>query len=149
MILDTIENLERYKKLLPGIEGVVDYLKEVDFFNLPQEKVYLDGDKLFVIPSVGSGKKAEDALLEAHNSYADIQVCLSRKETFGWRNRATCIFPMNEFDGEKDIVFYSDKPTSFVTIGSKEFVLFMPGDAHAPLIFDGEIVKLIFKVKVV
>lgn len=148
MILDSLEQLQRYAVFIPAIDRVVAYLDTVDFKNLPAEKVYLDGENLFVIPSVANGKKAVEAKLEAHNTYADIQLCLSEGETFGWRDRTLCQQPIGKFDGERDILFFEDKPSSYISLKRNEFVLFMPWDAHAPLIFDGEIVKLIFKIKV-
>ncbi len=148
MIHDSLEQLHRYSAFLPAVDRVVAYLSTVDFQHLPTEKVYLDGENLFVIPSVAKGKKADEAKLEAHNAYADIQLCLSHGETFGWKDRMQCQQSIGEFDGEKDILFFEDKPSSFISLKRNEFVLFMPWDAHAPLIYDGEIVKLIFKLKV-
>lgn len=148
MILDSVEQLQRYSSFLPALGKVVEYLKTVDFTNLPDEKVYLDGENLFVIPSVSKGRPAKEAKLEAHNVYADIQLCLSDGETFGWKDREQCKSTCGPFDEEKDIIFFDDEPSTYVTVKKHEFVLFMPWDAHAPLIHDGDVVKLIFKVKV-
>lgn len=148
MILDSVQHMESYAGSLPALLKVVDYLKRVERVGLPEEKEYIDGDNLIVIPGTGYGKKASEALLEAHNVYADVQVCFGAGETFGWKNRAACDSQIDEFDEEKDIVFYKDTPSTFVTVRQGEFVIFMPHDAHAPLIYDGEVVKLIFKVKV-
>jgi YhcH/YjgK/YiaL family protein len=148
MVHDTLANLKRYSAIIPSIATVVEYLESLDFSKLPNEKVYLDGENLFVIPSKSMGKKREEALLEAHNVYADIQMCISGSESFGWKNREECKQPQSEFDKEKDIVFFDDMPTSYVSVKECEFVLFLPTDAHAPLISDNEIVKLIFKLRV-
>lgn len=148
MILDSIEQLQNYTAFLPAIEKVVAYMKTIDPKKLPAEKVYIDGENVFVIPSVAKGKGTEEAMLEAHNVYADLQVCLGSGETFGWKDRNMCIKPTGEYSSESDIIFFEDQPTTYVSVASNEFVLFMPWDAHAPLIYDGEIVKLIFKIKV-
>lgn len=148
MILDSIEQLKSYSSFLPALEKVKAYLQSIDLKNLPSEKTYIDGDDLFVIPSVCMGKPVHEAKLEAHNVYADIQLCLSDGETFGWRDREKCEHPTVDYSAENDIVFFEDQPSTYVSVGQNEFVLFMPWDAHAPLICDGEVVKLIFKIKV-
>jgi uncharacterized protein, YhcH/YjgK/YiaL family len=148
MILDSIEQLQGYSAYLPAIEKVVAYVNSIDLKSLPSEKVYIDGENLFVIPSVAKGKPAGEAKLEAHNVYADLQLCLSEGETFGWKDRRKCELQIGEFSSENDIVFFEDQPTAYVSVKQHEFVLFMPWDAHAPLICDGEVVKLIFKIKV-
>lgn len=148
MILDSIEQLQCYSAYLPGVEKVVAYVNSIDLKNIPSEKVYIDGENFFVIPSVSKGKSAKEAKLEAHNVYADLQLCLSEGETFGWKDRKRCQQPTGEYSHEKDIIFFDDQPTTYVSVKQNEFVLFMPWDAHAPLICDGEVVKLIFKIKV-
>jgi len=148
MILDSVQYLGLYVGAIPELSKVVAYLDEVEKIGMPDERVNIDGDNLFVIPSIGLGKTASDALLEAHDSYIDVQVCLGTAETFGWKNRNCCLAPLGTFDNEKDIIFFEDKPSTFLTIKKWEFVIFMPNDAHAPLIFDGDVVKLIFKIKV-
>jgi biofilm protein TabA len=148
MILDSIEQLQCYSAYLSGVEKVVAYVNSIDLKNLPSEKVYIDGEDLFVIPSSSKGKRAEEAKLEAHNVYADLQLCLSKGEMFGWKDRKKCQQPTGEYSSEKDIVFFEDQPTTYVSVKQNEFVLFMPWDAHAPLIYDGEVTKLIFKIRV-
>lgn len=148
MILDSLSNLERYASILPQVSLVANYLKSVNVNNIPEGKHLIDGDRLFVTSAINDAKTKEAAKLEAHNKYVDIQVCLSSAETFGWADREACKNQIGSFDEQKDIVFFSDKPSSYVTIGQLCFVLFMPNDAHAPLIGDGKIKKLIFKVKI-
>lgn len=148
MILDTIDRLAAYRPMLPLIDRVVEFIATNDIGNLPLQKIHIIGDELMAIPAQETGKAAADAKLEVHNTYADIQVCLGHPETFGWRSRAACQQPLGEFDADRDILFYADEPSAYVTLQQNEFVLFMPGDAHAPLIANTEVRKLIFKVKV-
>lgn len=148
MIVDSIDRLEKYASFFPSLKLVAGYIQSLDLSNFEEKKVEIDGKNIFVMHTLGKGKQANDALLEAHNTYADVQVCLGKGETFGFRDRATCSSMRGQFDEAKDIVFYDDKPTTYLTLANKEFVLFMPEDAHAPLIGEGEMPKLIFKVKV-
>lgn len=148
MILDSVKFLSLYAGCIPELAKVVAYLKEVEQVGMPDTKMDIDGENLFVIPSRGAGKGTSDALLEAHDAYIDVQVCFGTAETFGWKNRNNCLAPLGTFDTEKDIIFFEDKPSTFLTIRKGEFVIFMPNDAHAPLMYDGEVVKLIFKIRV-
>lgn len=112
----------------------------------------IQSDDLFVIVGDNQLKRPEDAALEAHNKYIDIQILLSGSESFGWSQRIACTEPKGEFDTERDIIFYNDLPTSQVTAQPGEFVIFFPEDAHAPLIrpagVSGGTRKAIVKVRV-
>ena len=94
-------------------------------------------------------KTPEQARLEVHDRYIDIQVPLSKEETFGVAPRSSCKEPDGEMNIEKDILFYRDPVTETITAAPGEVVTFAPETAHAPLIGEGTIRKAIFKVKVV
>lgn len=115
-------------------------------------KHVIQGEDLFVMVGTHALKRPEEAALEAHDRYIDVQVVIAGAESFGWAQRAACTEPRGEFDGDNDIVFYKDMPTSTVTALAGEFVIFFPEDAHAPLIrpegVSGGCRKAIFKVKV-
>ncbi|MCB8964469.1 MAG: YhcH/YjgK/YiaL family protein [Bacteroidales bacterium] len=147
MIVAPLNEFGTYINLHPLFEKVEQALITLDF-SKPGERIYIDGEKLFAIPSFNKAKTKEEALLEAHDSYIDIQVCLSGEETMGWRNREDCRAPRAPFDKEKDIIFYNDTPTNYITLPANHFAVFFPGDAHAPLIGTGLIKKVVFKVLV-
>ena len=147
MITASLSHFNRYVSLHPNFSKVEEFLKTFEF-RTPGEKIYIDSDKLFVIQAIENGKCKEDALLEAHNKYIDIQVCLEGDETIGWRNRNECSDPESPFDESKDIIFYNDEPLNYVKIPAGSFAIFYPEDCHAPLIGKGSIKKIIFKVEV-
>ena len=74
---------------------------------------------------------------------------LSGKETFGVKATTNCTNPIDEFDTERDILFYEDTPTEYITLNKGEFIIFFPDDAHAPCIntTDNHL-KLIVKISV-
>jgi len=106
----------------------------------------LDGDHLFISLVELDGKKPEAAKMEAHKKYIDIQIVLSGQETMGWTAIENCKNEINPYNAENDIVFYTDKPTTYVTVNPGEFAIFFPEDGHAPAISDGRIKKAIVKV---
>ena len=86
--------------------------------------------------------------MEAHKEYLDIQIPLDVPETMGIKATADCKIVKSAYNDEKDIMFFEDKPANFITIYPGEFIILYPEDAHAPLIGEGKVRKLVIKVKV-
>ena len=147
MVTATLKDFHRYCSLHPQFHKVEEFLKTYKF-GKPGERFYIDGEKLFVIPALDNAKAKINALLEAHNRYIDIQICLEGIETMGWCDRSDCKSPKNSFDSEKDIIFYNDKSLNYFEVPAGSFAIFFPEDCHAPLIGEGMIRKVIFKVEV-
>lgn len=138
-------NLDDNKYYLAALE----YIEKTDLSELEPGKHVLDGDNLFVNIVDSQMKTPEQARLEVHDKYIDIQVPLSKEECFGVKPRKDCTEPDGEFNAEKDILFYKDKDWTTVTVKVGEAITFEPDTAHAPLIGEGTIHKAIFKVKAV
>ena len=139
------------KKLMdnPYYAKAIEYINTHDLNALEPGKHLIDGDNLFVNIVDSNMKTPEQARLEVHDRYIDIQVPLSKEETFGVAPRSSCKEPDGEKNIEKDILFYRDPVTETITAAPREVVTFAPETAHAPLIGEGTIHKAIFKVKVV
>lgn len=147
MIIDTVENLEKYALLHPWFPQAIRFLQTTDLMNHEEEVVHLQDDDLFVNITSTPRKEASEALLETHNRYIDIQLPLSGEETMGYAPRAV-IGQGTAYSEEKDISFYTDKPSGYVTLKPGMFAIFFPDDAHAPAITPVEIKKVIVKVKI-
>lgn len=106
----------------------------------------LDGERVYASPSRSMGRMADEAKLEAHDRYIDVQLCLGGMERIGWRDRATCVQGLGPYDATSDIVFFGDAPSSYITLMPGQLAVFYPSDCHAPLIGDGWIEKVVFKV---
>lgn len=146
MILDSIGNAERYFALHPHFKSLFEYLRSTDITTLEEGRHDILGDRLYVNVANAELRKAEDAPLEAHNRYIDVQVIIEGEEHFGWSERKNCTSPRSEFDAERDIIFYDDASQTIYKVCSGEFTILYPEDAHAPLIGEGRVRKLIFKV---
>lgn len=138
---DKLQNNPYYTK-------AIEYIQTHDLNSLENGKHLIDGDNLFVNIVDSNMKTAQQARLEVHDKYIDVQVPLSKEETFGIKSRSKCKFPDGEMDAEKDIMFFKDPVEETVTIAPGEIVTFAPDTAHAPLIGEGTIHKAIFKVRV-
>lgn len=147
MILDSIDNAERYLSLLPAMRSIAAYVEANDIASLAEGRHDIDGDRLYVNVAYTDLRPLSQAALEVHNRYIDVQLVVEGEESFGWRQRSECCNAEGEFDAERDILFYRDTPQTVYRLHAGQFTIFFPEDAHAPLIGEGRVRKLIFKVE--
>lgn len=145
MVIDTLSNAKIYYPLHPLMEHAFAYIT-AHMEKLEPGTHRIDGEKLYIMVSEGDLRPKEAVFLEAHNKYIDIQVCLEGGETFGWRPRKRCFTPQGNFNTERDIQFFDDVPNNYFSVNAREFVIFFPEDAHAPLIGTGKNKKAVLKV---
>jgi len=147
MIIDTIENLNKYVGLNPLFADVIEFLKANDIRTMEPGKYPIQGKDLFLNLTVAKGRGPEKAVLETHVNMIDIQIPISCEETFGYT--PLCDLPAFDYNAEKDVTLYGDtKPQTYVTLKPMQMAIFFPQDGHAPCIADNlEIKKAIFKVK--
>ena len=149
MIIDTINNSSKYLGLHPLFSKAFDFINQNDVANLPDGVLEIT-EGLKVIVNTANGKTAEASLakFECHDKNIDIQVCVKGLETIAWKPREKCFTPNGEYNPEKDVRFFNDAPDMSFQLTDGQFVIFYPGDVHAPMIGEGEIKKLVFKVKI-
>lgn len=148
MILDAFENVDLYLPLNKGFVKAVEFLGRPDLASLSPDKYEIDGDNIFASVFKGPGRTRDEAFLEIHKKYIDIQWVLSGVDTMGWKPACDCKKALGPYDPQKDIQFFSEDPDAWVATQSGAFVIFFPEDAHLPLISSEEIHKVIVKIKV-
>ena len=150
MIIDTIANAYKYFGVHPLFSKAFDYLNQTDLENTEGGKIDIDGNNLKAIFSNKTGMTTAEstAKFECHNRHIDIQVCINGVETIGWKPRANCSSPKGDYNPEKDVLFFNDAPDMFFQLTNGQFVIFFPDDVHAPMIGEGEIKKVVIKVKI-
>lgn len=149
MIIDTLANAPKYTSLHPLFAKAFDYINQNDIANLPDGVSEIaEGLKLIVNTANGKTKEASLAKFECHDKNIDIQVCVKGLETMSWKPREKCVTPNGDYNPEKDVRFFNDTPDMDFQLTDHQFVIFYPEDVHAPMIGDGEIKKLVFKVKI-
>lgn len=145
MVIDTLENLEKYVSLNPLFKDVVDFIESNKLDFIETGKHQIKGADLFVNIQMANGRTKEEAVLETHKKMIDIQIPLSGPETFGYT--PLCDLPEAEYNEEKDITKYTGEADTYVTCKPGEFAIFFPQDGHAPCISDEDVIKkAIFKV---
>ena len=105
--------------------------------------IKLDGKNLFLFGSEYKGKTKEDAKMEAHRQYVDIQMPLMGQEQLGWQTIDNCHDVITTYDVEKDIVFFATSLSMYITLHPGEFVIFFTEDVHAPEIGIEELKKVV------
>ena len=148
MILDTLARSDRYLALHPLFARAFDFLRSTDLDALEPGKHAIDGERLFAIVEACAGRTRAEAKLESHRRYIDIQLVLAGVDEMGWKPTADCVDPATDHDAARDIRFYNDAPASWVATPPGAFCMFFPDDAHAPLVGDGMIRKVVVKIAV-
>jgi YhcH/YjgK/YiaL family protein len=147
MILAHLNDSDRYASLHPLFKQLFDYVKAHDFTHVPAERIVLDGDRLFINVADVTLKSPEEQVLEVHRRYIDVHFPLSREEIMGWSSLSVLATEsMQPFNEEDDFAVYAERAQSYLTIHPGEFAIVWPEDAHAPIIGQGALRKLIAKV---
>ena len=149
MIIDTINNAHKYCGIHPLFEKAFTYLSQFNVNDIQPGK-YDIAEGLKAIYSIAPGKSKEVSLskFECHNAHIDIQLCVNGTETIGWKPREKCSQENGGFNEEKDVQFFNDTPDMFFQLTDGQFAIFFPEDVHAPMIGEGDIKKLVIKVKI-
>lgn len=146
MVVDKLENLEKYVSLNPLFAQAVEFLKSTDLDAHEIGKITLKEGELMVNFSQTQPKTKEEAKLETHNQFIDIQIPLSGVEVMGYTPRTD--LPEEEYNAEKDITFYKGLAKDYLTITPGMFAIFFPQDGHAPGVTSNGVKKVIVKVRV-
>lgn len=149
MIIDTIQNASKYFSAHPLLEKAFEYIQQTDLVNAADSKSDI-AEGLKVIFSNAPAKTKEVSLtkFECHDKNIDIQLCINGHETIGWKPREKCKHPNGEYNAEKDVRFFNDEPDMYFQLTNGQFAIFFPEDVHAPMIGEGQIKKLVIKVKI-
>lgn len=151
MIIDTIQNCEKYALLHKSFQRAFDAIKNALDKDMPVEKCEIDGTDLFISVQEYNTKLAENARFEAHRKYIDIQYIVSGEEVVEVTDLSKTVIE-TEYNETKDVEFYT--PTGNVWRGiltAGEYGIFFPNDVHRPaLAVEGvpaPVKKILVKIK--
>ncbi len=132
MIYDYLANAEKYEGLSAGIAAGFAVLQDRDLTALEPGDYPIFGDGIILKIQSYNTKPAEQARLEAHRRYIDIQCIVSGEEKIA-------VLPLDragdelEAHPESDLWFYAGSADA-LTLRAGQFMLLLPGEAHAPCI---------------
>lgn len=130
MIKDSIKNYLTYnldEKLNAGLK----YLAQTDFSSMENGKDEILKDKVFAIVQDYNTKPENIAKFEAHRKYIDIQYIIKGHEKIGVA-QIEGYTAIDDYDEEKDIIFFDGKANDFITMKEGDFAIFFPQDLHMP-----------------
>ena len=146
MIIDRIEEQERYYALHPDMELAFAFLAEAA--DLEPGRYELENG-LFATVSEGDTRPISEAKLESHKKYIDLQYCISGGERMSWAHIQE--LEMVEPDEEHDNYFYEGKSTA-ISVRPGMFYVMFPSDGHRPAChneFQKHYRKVVVKIPVV
>lgn len=146
MIVDNLENLKNYISLNPLFAQAIEFLNSNNLLEMEIGKTFLKGEDLVVNIAQTSPKTKEEAKLETHNKFIDIQIPLSGVEIFGYTPATSCVPANAEYNAENDITFFEGLSESYISVKPGMFAIFFPEDGHAPGISTTGVKKVIVKV---
>mgnify|MGYP001040438783 FL=1 len=148
MILSPLSEAGRYTPLHPRFAAAFEFLRRTELTALPVGRHEIGHEGLFALVEHRQGRTRPEAKLECHRRFIDIQLVLEGVDEMGWRPLSECALPATEYDDTRDIRFFEDTPATWVRTPAGCFCVFFPQDAHAPLVSDGFIRKVVVKIPV-
>lgn len=150
MIIDTLQNAEKYFPLHPLFSKAFKFIESVNLKELETGEYEIEDLNLLAFVSSKRGFPIRESKnkMECHNRHIDVQLCLNGKEKIGWKSRYTCSSGKSKYDQKKDVLFFDDTPDMYVQLVKNQFVIFFPEDVHQPMIGKGNIKKLVIKVRI-
>ena len=150
MIIDNLANATKYYCIHPLFAKAFEYIQSLNTDTLETGNYEIDGERLRAIVSDKPGKTASESKqkFECHNKNIDIQLCLNGEEKIGWKPRQSCTQQKADYNEEKDVLFYNDEPDMYFQLTNNQFAIFFPEDVHSPMIGEGNIKKMVIKVKI-
>ncbi len=148
MILIDLSDSARIEALHPLFRQLFDYVRQHDLSRVPAGRIELDGENLFINVADAQLLAPEAQKLEVHRAYLDVHIPLSGEEVVGWSPLADLTQPSDApFDAVADFALYSVRPSTYFTVRPGQCLVVYPEDAHAPIIGQGKLRKLIAKVR--
>ena len=137
----------------PNYLKALEYIENTDLGELEVGKHMIDGENLFVNIVDSNMKTPEEARLEVHDVYIDIQVPLSGEEIIGVVPSDELTEITKEYDPKGD-AFLAKLPAAYTPVRMKpnSVCILFPEDGHAPCMDADKkdhVRKLIAKVRVV
>ena len=147
LILDSLENAERYYSMNPGFRKAFEFLKNADMNEL-EGTIEIDGDNVYAMIIRADGQGHEGAELELHKKSIDIQFGVDGVNEFGWKPAKDCVTVTKPFDVADDYGFFGEEPDLWISVLPGHYAIFFPWDGHTPKGGKGKLHKVLVKVAV-
>ena len=148
MILDSLKNIKDYSSLNPNFAKAIEFIQNSNLDTLPLGRNEICGDAVFANVMEVKPKTKDEAMIEVHRKYIDIQIQITAPEVMGYSPLAE--LPEPEYDEAADAALYPAGMAAreYFNVKTDEFVVFFPQDGHAPAITPAAMKKIVIKVAV-
>ena len=151
MIADTLDQRRRYTGLSPRFAAAFEFLEKLPA-NQPAGRYDIDGNNCYALMQAYATRPVDQAKVETHRQYIDIQFIQSGLETMLWAPLLALEQVTQPYVPENDVIFYATPPQMTpLKLGAGQFVIFFPADGHAGGLECGtltEVRKVVIKVRV-
>lgn len=151
MIVDTLNNMNFYEKLLPQLIEVAGFIRDHNEGATLDRSMYsIVDDEVFALIQEYDTKDKQAIRWETHRKYVDVQFILKGEEAIGYAPFES-LSPLEDFSAEKDIGFYTGPKLYTNTILTEGmFAIFFPGEGHLPcckIETSKKVKKIVFKIR--
>lgn len=146
MVLDSLSNLKGYEAINPNFAKAIEFIMGTDLNALPLGRNEICGDLAYANVMEVQPKTKEEAKIEIHRRYIDIQIPLTGDEVMGYTPIGE--LPATDFNEDDDYALYPAELAArdYFNVKKGEFVIFFPQDGHAPAITPSTLKKVVVKV---
>lgn len=148
MILDSLKNLKAYEALNSNFAKAIEFIQNSDLKSLPLGRNEICGDIVYANVMEVQPKAKEEAKLEIHRRYIDIQIPISGDEVMGYTPLDE--LPEPAYVEADDAALYGTELAArdYFNVKNDQFVVFFPQDGHAPAITPVALKKIVVKVAI-
>jgi biofilm protein TabA len=150
MVLDVLQNKERYYPLNRNFKEAFEFLEKCLRNRLEPGKYEIKGDELFALVQQYETTPGTNNKWEGHSKYIDIQVVLSGNEIIEWANIADAGKDVT-YNEQNDHFYFGDvQDATECKFKKTSFMILWPEDLHKPKCIwnrPESVDKIIIKVK--
>ena len=152
MIIDNINNCEKYYDVNPRFRKAFEFIKKAVEENLGVGKYEIDGTDVYASVMENVTRDEAECKYEGHKNYIDIQFIASGIEVMQFADISR-MSSNTEYIQERDIMHFNNfDKASIAVIKDNEYAIFFPNDIHKPgVAFDEKkmhVKKIVVKVHV-
>lgn len=148
MIIDYLENLRSYSGISSNMDKAIEFILNTDLEKLQVGRNEVCGDDIFANVMEAQPRTKEEAPIEIHCKYIDIQIPLTGDEVMGYTPKAQ--LPDAEYNADSDAALYpvGMLAAEYFNVKRSMFTVFFPQDGHAPAVTPVKLRKVIVKVAI-
>lgn len=148
MILTNLKECSDYESRHPLFSKLFEFLKTTDFNKIPDGKIVLEGENLFINHVHIEGRREDTGSMEVHKDYIDLHFLISGEEKIGIKKTVDVTSFSKPYDSDSDCALTEERPVDYIELKPGDMAIISPKFAHLPAVSSGPIHKLIAKIHV-